>query len=266
LVSLLLTYRTRQQPNLISSEIYTTLHPATSANITTPTTTKIDNALLGSSISTKTTTVTATSDSEAINPLLAQTQHLLRLSRALLACHRTADQKAARAAEQAQILALTPSSSLSSSSSSKEKLKERKRDGEGKEEGGKGSEQKEEEPRATWERDAEAMRALLACGRAYGVRVVEGWIAPSASTTSVLDHGEEGRGSDGADDDRGEGGVGVEAKSLARGLFNYERGNGMSPRLVGSGKRAEEEESWGMMARKQMVALMKVVRTLPAQH
>ena len=96
------------------------------------------------------------------------------------------------------------------------------------------------------------MRKLLEHGRVFGERVVEGWITPSAP-------GEDGGGSDdsgaGEDDD---GGNGSEAENLARGLFEWRR-KGCGLNWKGA------EESWGVVARRQMVALAGVVRTLPSK-
>ncbi|KAK3901136.1 6d24efdd-47e8-48fc-a4f6-c9a3cf6d6fdb [Staphylotrichum tortipilum] len=136
------------------------------------------------------------------NPLFKQTQQLLRLSRAILACHQTAE-RAAR-----------PPPDLAS-------------------------------PRETWKRDEEGMRELLEWGRIHGERAVERWITPGERW------GEMGQ----EDADQGEGErereKRSEAENLARGLFEWRRV------MEGAG------ESWGVVARKQMVALAGVVRTLP---
>jgi hypothetical protein len=91
------------------------------------------------------------------------------------------------------------------------------------------------------------MRKLLECGRVYGERVVEGWLTPEEKEK---ESGGEGEGEDG-DGEEGEFDEGMmrEAEKLARGLFETERRKG--------------EETWGVAARKQMVALAGVVMTLP---
>jgi hypothetical protein len=100
-------------------------------------------------------------------------------------------------------------------------------------------------PRETWERDEEGMRKLLEHGRVFGERVVEGWITPSAP-------GEEGGSDSGAGEEDGS-----EAENLARGLFEWRR--------KGCGLKGGQQESWGVVARRQMVALAGVVRTLPSK-
>ncbi|KAK4247101.1 hypothetical protein C7999DRAFT_14840 [Corynascus novoguineensis] len=138
------------------------------------------------------------------NPLFEQTQYLLRLSRAVLACHRTADRDSR--AEQ-ELLAL---------------------------------------PRETWKQDEEGMRKLLGYGKAFGEKVVEGWIMPHCTAR-------EGDGAAEEEEDYGEGSSEVE--NLAKGLFEWrKKGRGML--------KVEVEESWGVAARKQMTALVGVVRTL----
>ncbi|KAL2195780.1 hypothetical protein P885DRAFT_38952 [Corynascus similis CBS 632.67] len=138
------------------------------------------------------------------NPLFEQTQYLLRLSRAVLACHRTADRDS-RA--QQELLAL---------------------------------------PRETWKQDQEGMRKLLGYGKAFGEKVVEGWIMPHC-TAGDGDGAEEG----GEDDAEGS----SEVENLAKGLFEWrKKGRGML--------EVEVDESWGVAARKQMTALVGVVRTL----
>jgi hypothetical protein len=106
-------------------------------------------------------------------------------------------------------------------------------------------------PRETWERDEEGMRKLLEHGRVFGERVVEGWITPSAP-------GEDGGGgSDSGASEDDDGGDGSEAENLARGLFEWRR--------KGCGLKGGQQESWGVVARRQMVALAGVVRTLPSK-
>jgi hypothetical protein len=96
------------------------------------------------------------------------------------------------------------------------------------------------------------MRKLLEHGRVFGERVVEGWITPSAP-------GEDGGGgSDSGASEDDDGGDGSEAENLARGLFEWRR-KGCGLGLKGG------EESWGVVARRQMVALAGVVRTLPSK-
>lgn len=97
------------------------------------------------------------------------------------------------------------------------------------------------------------MRKLLEYGRVFGERVVEGWITPSAppGEGGMDDHG-DGGSSGGEDDDAGDV---SEAENLARGLFEWRR--------KGCGLKGGAE-SWGVAARRQMVALAGVVRTLPS--
>ncbi|KAH6850874.1 hypothetical protein B0I37DRAFT_414249 [Chaetomium sp. MPI-CAGE-AT-0009] len=139
------------------------------------------------------------------NPLFEQTQHLLRLSRAILDCHRTVERD-----------------------SRTEELVS---------------------PRETWEQDEEGMRKLLGYGKVLGERVVEGWITPHSEKAGDGEGGDDGESG-------GEDGEGLsEAENLARGLFEWKRkGSGL---LKG-------EKSWGVAARRQMVALAGVVRTLPS--
>ena len=148
------------------------------------------------------------------HPLLAQTQHLLRLSHAVLRCHQTVDAAASRAP-----LDLTS-------------------------------------PRETWMQDEEGMRQLLAYGRVHGERAVEGWIAPRGD-------GESCEMTDGEDEEEGgseeERERRREAENLARGLFEWRR----KGRGLGLGEGAE---SWGVAARRQMGALVGVVRTLPSSN
>ncbi|AEO61691.1 hypothetical protein MYCTH_2121463 [Thermothelomyces thermophilus ATCC 42464] len=153
----------------------------------------------------------STTPSTKDNPLFEQTQHLLRLSRAVLACHRTADRDSRTHQE---LLAL---------------------------------------PREMWKQDEEGMRKLLSYGKTFGEKAVEGWITPHCTVGVGDGVGEEQ--SDGAVDENGEEGL-SEAENLARGLFEWRR--------RGRGLSREGEESWGVAARKQMVALAGVVRTLPS--
>jgi hypothetical protein len=98
--------------------------------------------------------------------------------------------------------------------------------------------------------DEEGMRKLLEYGRLYGERVVEGWISPRDHQDR--DGGEE---EDESSDDEDKGNM-SEAENLARGLFEWRRkGRGL----------VKGEESWGVVARRQMVALAGVVRTLPSK-
>lgn len=84
------------------------------------------------------------------------------------------------------------------------------------------------------------MRKLLAYGRLHAERVVEGWITPMAEELNDNeDYAQEGSGSD--------------AEDLARGLFEWKR----KARAA-----LEGQESWGVAARKQMVALAGVVKSL----
>lgn len=102
-------------------------------------------------------------------------------------------------------------------------------------------------PRETWEQDAEGMRKLLEYGKTYGEKVVEGWITPGDRCKEVDGGGEESSGDD-EEEKRSE------AENLARGLFEWKK---RKERLL------RGEESWGVVARRQMVALAGVVRTLP---
>ncbi|KAK4132907.1 hypothetical protein BT67DRAFT_64683 [Trichocladium antarcticum] len=141
------------------------------------------------------------------NPLFAQTQQLLRLSRAILDCHQKADRDL------------------------------------------RGAQLQLGSPREAWKRDEEGMRKLLECGRAYGERVVEGWISPEeGGAEDDNDEGEVGDRDDGEEFDEG---MMREAENLARGLFESEGRKG--------------GETWGVAARKQMAALAGVVGTLPAR-
>lgn len=155
------------------------------------------------------------------NLLFAQTQHLLRLSRAILKCHQAAERDSRAPA------ALVSLPSL----------------------------------RETWKRDEEGMRKLLEYGRVFGQRVVEGWITPSTSSPRCSrGHSraeeEDDDGSSGGEGGNGGGEEMSEAENLARGLFEWRRkGRG----LMGA------NESWGVAARRQMVALAGVVRTLPSR-
>lgn len=90
------------------------------------------------------------------------------------------------------------------------------------------------------------MRKLLGYGKAFGEKVVEGWIMPHC-TAGDGDGAEEG----GEDDAEGS----SEVENLAKGLFEWrKKGRGML--------EVEVDESWGVAARKQMTALVGVVRTL----
>ncbi len=172
----------------------------------------IDETNLCSDTSTTLHTAAAQALSPKDHPLFAQTQHLLRLSHAVLRCHQTVDTAASR----------TPPDLAS--------------------------------PRETWRQDEEGMRQLLAYGRVHGERAVEGWIAPQDSGEEqheVTDEEEEGDQSEEERERR------REAENLARGLFEWRR----KGRGLGLG---ESEESWGVAARRQMGALVGVVRTLPS--
>lgn len=103
-------------------------------------------------------------------------------------------------------------------------------------------------PRETWEQDTEGMRRLLEYGKTYGEKVVEGWITPGDRCKQVV----SGEGEDSSGDDEEE--KRNEAENLARGLFEWKK---RKERLL------RGEESWGVVARRQMVALAAVVRTLP---
>lgn len=96
------------------------------------------------------------------------------------------------------------------------------------------------------------MRTLLAYGRVHGERAVEGWIAPRDDDKHhEMTDGEEEGGSEEERERRSE------AENLARGLFEWRRkGRGLG--------LAEGAESWGVAARRQMGALVGVVRTLPS--
>ncbi|KAL2159974.1 hypothetical protein VTH06DRAFT_1629 [Thermothelomyces fergusii] len=148
-----------------------------------------------------------TTPSAKDNPLFEQTQDLLRLSRAVLACHRTVDRDSRT---QQDLLAL---------------------------------------PREMWKQDEEGMRKLLSYGKAFGEKAVEGWITPHC-TGEVGEGAGEARNA-GAVDENGDGSS--EAENLARGLFEWrKRGRGLSK---------EGEESWGVAAWKQMVALAGVLHS-----
>ncbi|KAK4101544.1 hypothetical protein N658DRAFT_516031 [Parathielavia hyrcaniae] len=147
------------------------------------------------------------------NPLFEQTQALLRLSRAILACHRTVEQQSRHSTE-----------NLSS-------------------------------PRETWAQDEDGMRKLLEYGRLYGERAVEGWITPRAQDDKAC-CGEEDDDESNSEEEREKL---SEAENLAKGLFEWRRkGRGL---LLG-----KAEESWGVAARRQMGALVGVVRTLPSKR
>ncbi|KAK4122731.1 hypothetical protein N657DRAFT_646462 [Parathielavia appendiculata] len=92
------------------------------------------------------------------------------------------------------------------------------------------------------------MRKLLEYGRLYGERVVEGWITPRDQ-----DEGDEDGDSNGEEEKKKM----SEAENLARGLFEWRR--------KGRGLPGKAEESWGVAARRQMVVLAGVVRTLPSK-
>jgi hypothetical protein len=101
--------------------------------------------------------------------------------------------------------------------------------------------------------DEEGMRKLLEYGRLYGERVVEGWITPRDQQSGDCGGGEEDEeSSDGEEDKENM----SEAENLAKGLFEWRRkGRGL----------VKGKESWGVAARRQMVALAGVVRTLPSK-
>jgi hypothetical protein len=173
------------------------------------------------------------------NPLFQQTQQLLRLSHAILDCHRTVE----RDSPKQELVSL----------------------------------------REMWKQDEEGMRKLLGYGKMFGEKVVEGWITPHSEND-----GEEDGESDGSNGDRES-----EAENLAKGLFKW-KSNGLFPEGENKGsfsgwekkpdgvfereRKAEGvyererkewgvpngEDSWGVAARKQMVALAGVVRTLPS--
>lgn len=178
------------------------------------------------------------------NPLFQQTQQLLRLSNAILDCHRTADRE----------LRTQELGSL----------------------------------REMWKQDEEGMRKLLGYGKLFGERVVEGWITPHSGGEGEEEDGESD-GEDGDDDGKSE------TENLAKGLFKW-KGSGLPPEWEkkpdGSFERERRsdgvyererkseggyewerkewgstngDESWGVAARKQMVALAGVVRTLPSK-
>ncbi len=92
------------------------------------------------------------------------------------------------------------------------------------------------------------MRKLLEYGKAYGKKVVEGWITPGDKHPDSE--------TDEEDDSNDERERRSEAENLAKGLFEWRR------KGWGLGKG---EETWGMAARKQMVALAGVVKTLPSK-
>jgi hypothetical protein len=144
------------------------------------------------------------------NPLFAQTQQLIRLSRAILKCHQEADRDSRAPPDLAS-------------------------------------------PRETWKQDEEGMRKLLEYGRLHAEKVVEGWITPTAE--------ERQREMEGVGDDQGESGEEngelSEAENLAKGLFEWR--NKERKALL------EWKESWGVAAKRQMVALAGVVRTLPSK-
>jgi hypothetical protein len=91
------------------------------------------------------------------------------------------------------------------------------------------------------------MRKLLEYGKIYGEKAVEGWITPADRCKEVDGDAEESSGDD-EEEKRSE------AENLARGLFEWRK---RKERLL------RGEESWGVVARKQMAALAGVVRTLP---
>lgn len=102
-------------------------------------------------------------------------------------------------------------------------------------------------PREIWKQDEEGMRKLLEYGKIFGEKVVEGWISPD-------DRGRDREDQEESDD--GSGGEDSEVENLAKGLFEWRRkGRGLG----------KSDESWGGLARKQMVAMAGVVRTLPSE-
>ncbi|KAL2130758.1 hypothetical protein VTI74DRAFT_5976 [Chaetomium olivicolor] len=142
------------------------------------------------------------------NILFEQTQQLLRFSRAILACHQTAERDSRTA-------------DLTS-------------------------------PRETWKQDEEGMRKLLEYGKVYGEKVVEGWITPSPE-----DQDDESDSNNEDDEENMD-----EAENLARGLFEWRRKRrGLRSLVMGKGDD-RKGESWGVAARRQMVALVGVIRTL----
>lgn len=96
------------------------------------------------------------------------------------------------------------------------------------------------------------MRKLLTYGKTFGEKVVEGWITPHCN--DEVGHGAGEGWNDEVVDENGE--VLSETENLAKGLFEWRR--------RGRGLLKEGKESWGVVARKQMVALAGVVRTLPS--
>ncbi|KAK4142953.1 6d24efdd-47e8-48fc-a4f6-c9a3cf6d6fdb [Dichotomopilus funicola] len=102
-------------------------------------------------------------------------------------------------------------------------------------------------PREIWKQDEEGMRKLLEYGKIFGEKVVEGWISPD-------DRGGDRESQEESDNvDEGED---SEVENLAKGLFEWRRkGRGLG----------KSDESWGGLARKQMVAMAGVVRTLPSE-
>ncbi|KAK3304342.1 uncharacterized protein B0T15DRAFT_536226 [Chaetomium strumarium] len=112
-------------------------------------------------------------------------------------------------------------------------------------------------PRETWKQDKEGMRKLLEYGKVYGEKVVEGWITPTTPQNGEQDPDDDDNEADDGEDS-GEDREGMtEAENLAKGLFEWRRkGRG----LLKAG------EGWGVAARRQMVALAGVVRTLQPQE
>ncbi len=88
------------------------------------------------------------------------------------------------------------------------------------------------------------MCELLEWGRIHGEKAVERWITPEEKCAGEdKEAGDRGLG----EEERGE------AEGLAKGLFGWRK-------MEGAG------ESWGVAARRQMVALAGVVRTLPERE
>jgi hypothetical protein len=101
-------------------------------------------------------------------------------------------------------------------------------------------------PREMWKQDEESLKKLLECGRIHGEKIVEGWITPDDGKSQ----GESEDEDDG--DDASLGGNLGEVKDLAKGLYKWKK------------EELKGEEAWGVAAKKQMVALVGLLKTLPA--
>ena len=101
-------------------------------------------------------------------------------------------------------------------------------------------------PREVWKRDKASLKKLLECGRVHGEKIVEGWITPEDGKRQGESEDEDDGDDAGLDGDIGE------VKDLAKGLYERKK------------EELKGEEAWGVAAKKQMVALAGLVRTLPA--